>query len=404
MPRRTTTSRKQNHRHAAAPIPALGSADMRQVATLLAFSVGALVALGIVMLYSASMSEQGMRMLVKQSQWLGLGAVACTIAATVDYRHLRRFAWPILIFAAILLALVLVPQIGYKIGGARRWFKLGPISFQPSELGKLALLIWTAFYCEWQTRNMKNFKQGVIYPWAVLGVVLALILVEPDRGTFILMSAVCAGVLFVGGVRAHYLAIPVIVGAVGIAYLLYVDPVRMARIMSWLNPEDFKTTTGYQNWQAMIALGSGGIAGVGLGDGRQKLGFVPEHLTDFIFSVIGEELGLIATLSVLLAFLLITLCGMTIAWKARDRFGYYLATGITLLIAAQAVINIGVVTSALPNKGMSLPFISYGGSNLLMMLTMVGVLISIARKATDDVVVMDEGSADAVFMAAAETT
>jgi len=404
MPRRTTTSRKQNHRHAAAPIPALGSADMRQVATLLAFSVGALVALGIVMLYSASMSEQGMRMLVKQSQWLGLGAVACTIAATVDYRHLRRFAWPILIFAAILLALVLVPQIGYKIGGARRWFKLGPISFQPSELGKLALLIWTAFYCEWQTRNMKNFKQGVLYPWAVLGVVLALILVEPDRGTFILMSAVCAGVLFVGGVRAHYLAIPVIVGAVGIAYLLYVDPVRMARIMSWLNPEDFKTTTGYQNWQAMIALGSGGIAGVGLGDGRQKLGFVPEHLTDFIFSVIGEELGLIATLSVLLAFLLITLCGMTIAWKARDRFGYYLATGITLLIAAQAVINIGVVTSALPNKGMSLPFISYGGSNLLMMLTMVGVLISIARKATDDVVVMDEGSADAVFMAAAETT
>ncbi|MGB0581649.1 MAG: FtsW/RodA/SpoVE family cell cycle protein, partial [Limisphaerales bacterium] len=128
-----------------------------------------------------------------------------------------------------------------------------------------------------------------------------------------------------------------------------------------------------------------------------------EHLTDFIFSVIGEELGLIATLSILLAFLLITLCGMTIAWKARDRFGYYLATGITLLIAAQAVINIGVVTSALPNKGMSLPFISYGGSNLLMMLTMVGILISIARKATDDVVIVDEESADTVFMAAAET-
>ena len=403
MPRRKTTSRKNIHRHAAAPISALGSADMRQVATVLAFSVGALVALGIVMLYSASMSEQGMRMLVKQSQWLGLGAIACTIAATVDYRQLRRFAWPILIFAALLLALVLVPQIGYKIGGARRWFKLGPISFQPSELGKVALLIWTAFYCEWQTRNMKNFKQGVIYPWAVLGVLLCLILVEPDRGTFILMSAVCAGVLYVGGVRAHYLAIPVILGAVGIAYLLYVDPVRMARIMSWLNPEDFKTTTGYQNWQAMIALGSGGVVGVGLGDGRQKLGFVPEHLTDFIFSVIGEELGLIATLSILLAFLLITLCGMTIAWKARDRFGYYLATGITLLIAAQAVINIGVVTSALPNKGMSLPFISYGGSNLLMMLTMVGILISIARKATDDVVIVDEESADTVFMAAAET-
>lgn len=400
MPRRKTTTRQNSHRQTAAPISALGSADMRQVATLLAFSVAALVALGIVMLYSASMSEQGMRMLVKQSQWLGLGAIACTVGAVVDYRQLRRFAWPILALAAVLLALVLAPQIGHKIGGARRWFKLGSVSFQPSELGKLALLIWTAFYCEWQARNIRNFKQGVIYPWAVLGVVLALILVEPDRGTFILMSAVCAGVLFVGGVRAHYLAIPVIVGAIGIAYLLYVDPVRMARIMSWLNPEDFKTTTGYQNWQAMIALGSGGIAGVGLGDGRQKLGFVPEHLTDFIFSVIGEELGLIATLAVLIAFLLITLCGMTIAWKARDRFGYFLATGITLLIATQACINIGVVTSALPNKGMSLPFISYGGSNLLMMLTMVGILISIARKATDEIVVVDEESADSVFMAA----
>ena len=388
---------------AASPIRHMGGADMRQVATLLVFSVAALVALGMVMLYSASMSDQGMRMMVKQAQWLGLGMIVCTTAALVDYRILRRYSWAIIAIAVVLLALVLVPGIGYKIGGARRWFKLGGVSFQPSELAKIALLVWTAFYCEWQSRNIKSFRHGVLIPWSVLGLVLCLILVEPDRGTFILMSAVCAGVLFVGGVRAHYLALPVLVGAIGIAYLLWVDPVRMARIMSWLNPEDFKTTTGYQNWQAMIALGSGGVAGVGLGDGRQKLGFVPEHHTDFIFSVIGEELGLVATLSVLIGFMFITMCGMMIAWKARDRFGYYLATGITLLIGTQAVINIGVVTSALPNKGMSLPFISYGGSNLLAMLAMVGILISIARKATDEVIVHDDESADTVFMATPET-
>jgi len=401
--RRNNRKPKNQLLAAAAPIRTVGCADMRQVATLLVFSVAALVALGMVMLYSASMTERGMEMMIKQARWLGLGIIACTVAALVDYRILRRHAWAIIALAAVLLALVLVPGIGHKIGGARRWFRLGGVSFQPSELGKIAMLVWAAYYCEWQARNIRGFKHGVLLPWSVLGLVLCLILVEPDRGTFILMCAVCAGVLCVGGVRLHYLALPVVIGAVGVAYLLWVDPTRMARIMSWLNPEQFKTTAGYQNWQAMIALGAGGVSGVGLGDGRQKLGFIPEHHTDFIFSIIGEELGLVATLSVLIAFVFITLCGVMIAWKARDRFGYYLATGITLLIATQAIINIGVVTSALPNKGMSLPFISYGGSNLLAMLAMVGILISIARKATDEVIVHDEESADTVFMAASET-
>lgn len=399
-----TNSRKSKNQllQATAPISEFGVTDMRQVATLLVFSVAALVALGMVILYSASMSEQGMRMLIRQGQWLGLGIIAATIVAMVDYRILRKNAWLILAFTTVLLALVLVPEIGHKVGGARRWFKLGPISFQPSELAKLALIIWTAFYCEWQTRNIKSFKHGVIIPWAVLMVVLGLIFVEPDRGTFILMSTVCAGVLFIGGVRITYLSMVGVVGVLGVAYKLWVDPLRMARIMSWLNPEADLNGVGLQANQAMIALGAGGIAGVGLGDGRQKMGFVPAHLTDFIFSVIGEELGLIATLSVLIGFLFIMICGMTIAWKARDRFGYYLATGITLLIAAQACLNIGVVTSVLPNKGMSLPFISYGGSNLLMMLVMIGILISIARHATGEIVIVNEESADTVFMAKAK--
>lgn len=379
-------------------------ADMRQITVLLVFSVGALIALGLVMLYSASMTEEGMRMLKKQSQWLCLGGVACTLAALVDYRLLRRHAWLILGVATVLCALVLIPSIGYKIGGARRWFKIGGISFQPSELAKIAIVIWLAFYCEWQTRNMRNFKQGILFPGLALAGVLGLILIEPDRGTFILMSAVTAGILFVAGVRFHYLALPVILGIVGVAYLLWIDPVRSARILSWLNPEEYRMTTGYQNWQALIALGTGGIFGVGLGDGRQKLGFVPEHHTDFIYSVIGEELGLIATLAVLVGFVVIAYAGITIAWKARDRFGYYLAAGITLLVTTQAIVNVGVVTAVFPNKGMSLPFISYGGSNLMAMMACVGVLISIARRATDDVVIMDDESADTVFMAASDVT
>ncbi|MBG87024.1 MAG: putative lipid II flippase FtsW [Verrucomicrobiales bacterium] len=401
MARKTKRNRKPVNSTGSYPVQSLGNANMRQVATVLAFAVAALVALGMVILYSASMSDQGMRLLVKQAQWLGLGMCGCLFVALVDYRVWRKHAWWILAAAIVLLALVLVPGIGHKIGGARRWFKIGGVSFQPSELAKIAILIWAAFYCEWQTRNMKNFKEGILYPSTIMGVVLTLILVEPDRGTFILMSAVCAGVLCVGGVKLYYLAVPVLVGALSVGYLLATDPLRMRRITSWLRPEETRDGVGYQAYQSMIAMGSGGVTGVGLGDGRQKMGFVPENLTDFIFSVIGEELGLIATLGVLLGFALITICGMTIAWKARDRFGYFLATGITFLIGAQACVNIGVVTSALPNKGMSLPFISYGGSNLLMMLVCVGFLISIARHATDDAVVVDEDSSGTVFMAAA---
>ncbi len=401
--RRGTRSRKTGRGTAPGAVETLGVADMRRVSTLLVFSVAALVALGVVMLYSASMSEKGAHLLIKQSQWLALGLVAGVTMALIDYRLLRKYSWVLLLIAIVLLAMVLIPGIGHKIGGARRWFKFAGVSFQPSEFAKLALIIWVAYYCGWQNQKIRGFVHGIILPSLGIGLVLALICIEPDRGTTILMAAVCASMLFIGGVRLRYLLLPVLLGAGGIAWLLYNDPLRMKRIMSWLYPEEYKLTTGYQAWQAMVALGSGGIYGVGLGDGRQKLGFVPEQQTDFILSVIGEELGLIATLSVVVGFLMIAFCGMAIAWRARDRFGYYLATGITLLISLQACINIGVVTSALPNKGLALPFISYGGSNLLIMMSCIGVLISVARYATDEVVPMDELSADTVFLAAAKS-
>jgi cell division protein FtsW len=183
------------------------------------------------------------------------------------------------------------------------------------------------------------------------------------------------------GVRWKFIIPPVILAAVGLAVSILHDPMRMKRIFSWLDVEQNKNGVGYQAYQAMIALGSGGWTGLGLGNGRQKLGWVPEHHTDFIFSIIGEELGLLVTLLVVLAFVVIAICGIYIAMHARDNFGTLLATGITLLISLQAAINIGVVTSALPNKGLPLPFISYGGSNLLAMFTCIGILLSVARQA-----------------------
>ena len=178
---------------------------------------------------------------------------------------------------------------------------------------------------------------------------------------------------------------PIFVAVVGLGIAIWFNPIRSKRIIAWLNPDETKSDIGYQAYQSMLALGAGGWTGVGLGDGRQKLGFVPEHHTDFILSVIGEELGLVATLAVLVAFIILVICGIYIAWNARDTFGLLLASGLSLLIGLQAFVNIGVVTSALPNKGLPLPFISYGGSNLVMMLAGVGLLLSVARRAHEGV-------------------
>jgi cell division protein FtsW len=297
----------------------------------------------------------------------------------LDYQLLKKYAWPVFGIAVFLLLLVLVPHVGRKINGARRWFDLHGVRFQPSELGKLALIIALAWYGDRFQRRMHTFKWGIVFPVIVIGAILGLIFVEPDRGTTILLASVSGAMLLLAGVQWKFIIPPVVLAIVGLVVSILHDPMRMKRIFSWLYLEENKDGVGYQAYQAMIALGSGGWTGLGLGNGRQKLGFVPEHHTDFIFSIIGEELGLVATLAVILAFVVIALCGLYIALRARDNFGTLLAAGITMLISLQAAINIGVVTSALPNKGLPLPFISYGGSNLLMMLIGVGILVSIAR-------------------------
>jgi len=227
---------------------------------------------------------------------------------------------------------------------------------------------------------MPTWKRGIVIPAMFIGIILALVFVEPDRGTTILLGSVSAVMLIIAGVRWTYIAPPVMLALAGLGVSLARDPMRTRRIFSWLDLEAHKSGVGYQAYQAMIALGAGGWTGLGLGNGRQKMGFVPENHTDFIFSIVGEELGLVTTLLVVIAFVGVIVCGIYIALKARDTFGMLLGSGITFLVGLQAFINIGVVTSALPNKGLPLPFISYGGSNLLMMLIAVGILLSIARQ------------------------
>jgi cell division protein FtsW len=354
---------------------------MKTATTLLLFSVLGLLVLGIVILVSASTGQPQARYLIMQPIWAFIGLAACATAAWVDYRWFKRLWWVFLLGTIGLLCLVWVPHVGVKANGARRWVNILGFGFQPSEIAKLALIVSLAWYGERYQRFMGTFWRGLFVPALGIGVLLGLIFKEPDVGTTVLLSAVGGLMLIIAGLKVHYVAVPGLLGLIGLVTFIAHDPVRSDRIYAWLHPEETKLEKGMQAWQSMAAFGNGGINGVGLGEGRQKLGFVPEHHTDFIFAVIGEELGLVATLGVLIAFLVILLCGAYIAWNAADTFGMLMASGITLLISLQVTINVGVVTGAFPNKGLALPFISYGGSNLVVMLAAVGLLISIGRHA-----------------------
>lgn len=352
---------------------------MKIAVTVLVFCVAALLALGMVMLYSSSMVQVGARYLVMQSLWCALGIIAALTMTLLDYRRLKRVWWLLLGLALFLLVLVLVA--GIVRGNARRWFSLGPANFQPSEFAKVAVIIALAWYAERYRRQMPTWTVGILIPGVFIGLAAGLIFKEPDVGNALLLATVTGMMLLIAGIRLRYFLPPVLAVAVGVGLFIYYNPMRSQRVYSWLHVEETKQDKGMQAYQAMVALGSGGLTGKGLGDGRQKLGFVPEHHTDFIFSIIGEELGLIATLLVVLGFVAFVICGIFISVSAHDAFGLLLGSGVTFLIGLQAFINIGVVTSALPNKGLPLPFISYGGSNLLVMLTCVGILLSIARHA-----------------------
>lgn len=344
-----------------------------------------LVCVGIVMIYSASSIYAWERykdsffFLKRHLSFLAIGIVLMFLAMSLDYHKLSRYAKPLLFVSLILLVLVLVPGVGREVSGARRWFRFKFISFQPSELANLAVIIYVADFISRKGEKIRDFVKGFLPPVAVLGFTCLLILLQPDLGTTLAIGSVVFLMLFVAGTRVSYLA-SVILGSLPALYvLIFRVPYRRARILAFLNPWADPRGTGFQIIQSQIALGSGGLFGVGLGHSRQKLFYLPAGHTDFIFSIIGEELGLIGTIGVVILFLIFILQGLKIIKYAPDKFSYFLALGLVLMIALKAVINIGVSCGILPTKGLPLPFISYGGSSFIFDLVSVGILINIAR-------------------------
>jgi cell division protein FtsW len=344
-----------------------------------------LLTIGVVMLFSTSAAYAKDRygdqhyVLKRQLAWMLVGAVGCVMAASVPYPKLRGVCTGVLVAAGIMLALVLVPHIGLRVGGARRWLGFGPLRYQPSELGKLALVVWLAHWLAKEKRRLDRFSRGFAIPIGVTGMTLLLILAEPDFGSTALMAAVSFAMMYIAGVRLRFIVPAILVGLAGFAMLIIHNPTRAARLMAFMDLEKYKQGAGYQDWQAILAFGSGGIRGLGLGNSFQKMFYLPEAHTDFIFPIIGEELGLVGTMAILLAFVLLMVCAAIISLRASDLFGQYLGMGMAVLLAMQALINIGVVTAWLPTKGLPLPFISFGGSNLVVNMAAIGLLLNIYR-------------------------
>jgi cell division protein FtsW len=357
----------------------------RRTAYILILSVMSLLAVGVVMLLSTGAFARDSHgdmyyFLKRQTMWLFIGSAALVTTALVDYRWWARL-WPWLYGSAVvLLIFCFIPPIGMKINGAWRWINLGFASFQPSELGKVAVLVFLAWWYHRYEAESKEFLRGFVYPLAVAGAIMGLIVLEVDLGATALIGVTTLSVMFVAGTGLRWLVPLLLAGFAGLAFAIFTIKERLARFMAFLDPEKFKLDEGLQQWQAMLAFGAGGVSGLGLGEGRQKMLYLPYAHTDFIFPMIGEELGLRFTLLTVFCFLLILLAGVLIAMNARDRFGMLLGFGITIIITLQAAINIGVTTSLLPNKGMPLPFISYGGSNLAVSMMLVGILLNIHRQ------------------------
>lgn len=344
-----------------------------------------LLALGIVMLASAS-SVKGVDahtdstyFLKRQLIFLAVALIGGLVAARIDYRLWQRYWIPVTVFAVALLALVLVPHIGFRVGGSRRWLKVAGFSLQPSEFAKLASVIMLSAWMTQIGRKARSFVHGIAKPGAMLAVFLGLIFREPDFGTTILIATVGFALLYLGGARPSFLAIVGTVGFVFFAVAILHDPVRMGRILAFVMPEKYPAAA-YQLGQSKDAFIMGGVGGCGLGQSIQKHFYLPEAHTDFILAIVGEELGLTVSMLVVLLFGGILATGLIIAHQARDLFGRLLAMGITLMTVVQAVINIGVVTGCLPTKGLPLPFISYGGSSLVMSMIGIGILVNIAHQ------------------------
>jgi len=358
---------------------------MRKTATALIAIVLTLLAVGIVTLASTSSVrgsatyEDAHYFLKRQLVWLVFSLLAGAALLWFDYHWWQKLAAPMAVACVVLLGAVLVPGIGTRIGGSARWLRLGPLSVQPSEFAKFTVVVALSSWMDAVGPRSIRMRPGLLLPVGGLGVVLGLLILEPDFGTTMLVGAVGFAILFGGGTRIGHLAVTAAMGFCAFVLAILQDPLRLNRIRALFSPEDYPGTA-YHLIQSKASIIRGGWLGVGLGNSLQKEFYLPEAHTDFILAIIGEELGLLGTGAVVLLFLAFTVCGATICLRAPDPFGRLLAFGITVWISLQAVINIGVVTGCLPTKGLPLPFISYGGTSLLSSVTAVAVLANIALR------------------------
>jgi cell division protein FtsW len=358
----------------------------RNVAYLLLIVMLGLIALGLVMLSSTSAVLAPLDMtgvysnLRKQCVWLALGGVVCVFLSRYDYQKLlRRAPWAVGI-ACFLLVLCLIPHVGLRINGSPRWLRLAGWTYQPSEFAKLALILFLSWWMGKNQRRAGEFLKGLLWPMLCVAPLLGLMIAQQDFGTTAIMGAILVAMMFSAGTKLRYLIPASILGMAGIVVISLFKAERHARWMAFLHPELDPLGKGHQQLQALIALGSGGLSGLGLGNSLQKMYYLPEVNTDFVFPIIGEEMGMWVALTVVLAFLLLMLCSGWITIHAPDPAGVLLGTGLTVMIALQALMNLAVVTSLMPPKGIPLPFISYGGSNLLTCLAAIGILFNMHRQ------------------------
>jgi cell division protein FtsW len=355
---------------------------MRTTTWVFIASVLVLVTVGILILATASsVRNTDAGYFVKhQLVWLVFFFLVTFVTTRVDYRLYKFFALPLSFGALALLVVVLVPGIGREINGSWRWISIGPLTIQPSELAKVSVIILFSWWLARNQRRINEWWRGIIIPFFMLGGFVVLLVLEPDFGTTMLVSVVAICMMFLSGVSWVPLASLGVIGFGGVATLIYFNPERMARIFAFLDPQKYEHDKAWQLVNSLRAFASGGWSGVGFGQSMQKYDYLPEAHTDFIFPIIGEEFGLIASILVVLLFFLVFVLGFRIALNARDDFGRFLAYGITLMVSIQALINFAVVTGLVPTKGLALPFISYGGSSLVVSGFMIGILLNIAHQ------------------------
>lgn len=356
---------------------------MRDTDKFLIISSAFLIAAGVVMVYSTSYIfamrrfGDGYFFFKRHLLFGGLGLAAFIAAYKLPLHYYRKLAYPILILAALGLVAIFVPHVGFTVGGARRWVRLGPLAFQPSEPAKLAVVIFLAYSLSMKADKIRNFATGFLPNIVIPGVIIGLVLLEPDFGTSVCIALVVLIMTFIAGARLKHLGALALLTLPAAVVVVMKFSYMMTRIKVYLDPWKDPEGKGFQMVQSFIAFGNGGLHGVGLGEGIQKLFYLPEAHTDFIMSVIGEEFGLLGVMAVIVIFLLFFYCGLNIAGKARDLHAKYLAYGVTFMIVLQAALNMGVVLGVLPPKGLPLPFISYGGTSLVVNMTAVGILLNV---------------------------